>query len=452
MRKNFEKVKKILKDLEKKYPHDQLKESRSVENGGLKIIGITGSNGKTTTAKLVHEYLKLKGKESILFSSAGIDSPLSNYNSEDEVEIPIYNESSVINALNGALKDGADYLIIEVNERTLAKGYVKNIPFDIRAITNIVPRHNTLLYTEEEYIAIKKSFFQNIPEEDECTCIYGLDTKELFEEMLTLNDKPYKTFASEYVTEVKRIDKKGIDYLLYPSKKVFDTIKGMDFGIKTKEKSYEFSTDLIMPFNALNITLAMAIIDTLGEFDEKIFKKLLKSIVIPGRDEVIVSKNRRIIISITCTPHLEILKRYKDNGEINSIKIITGSFGNGFNSWLPEYKGDKFAGYVTESMKWAYKYIVANCDYVYITANDNAATSIKVLLEEQIKEVDGKIGYEAIESRKEAIKKALQDSKPGDVIFISGRGNRSMFCKNSKELEFYLDKDIVKNEITQIKE
>ncbi len=452
MKKSFEKIKKILNDLEKRFPYDELRETRAMENENLKIIGITGSNGKTTTAKLVHEYLKLKGKESVLFSSAGIDSPLSCYNKTDEVEIPIYNESSVINALNGAIKLGADYLIIEVNERTISKGYVKDIPFAVRAITNLVQKHNTLSYSEDEYVALKKSFFQNIPEEDECTCIYGLNTNDFYQDMLTLNNKPSKTVASEYFTEVKGLDKDSIDYLLYPTSDIFDTINGMNFGIKTKEDSFKFSTKLIMPFNALNITLAMAIIDTLGEFDENIFQEMLQSVKISGRDEVISFDERKIIISITCTPHLEILKEYKKRGEINNIKLVTGSFGNGFNSWLPEYKGTKFQNYVSESMKWAYQYMIANCDYIYITANDNAKTPIKELLEEQIKEVDGKIQYEAIESRQEAIMKALQDSKPGDVIFISGRGNRSMFCKNEQELEFYKDLDIVVRELKKREE
>lgn len=452
MKKSFEKIKKILNDLERRFPYDELRETRAIENENLKIIGITGSNGKTTTAKLVHEYLKLKGKESVLFSSAGIDSPLSCYNKTDEVEIPIYNESSVINALNGAIKLGADYLIIEVNERTISKGYVKDIPFAVRAITNLVQKHNTLSYSEDEYVALKKSFFQNIPEEDECTCIYGLNTNDFYQDMLTLNNKPSKTVASEYFTEVKGLDKDSIDYLLYPTSDIFDTINGMNFGIKTKEDSFKFSTKLIMPFNALNITLAMAIIDTLGEFDENIFQEMLQSVKISGRDEVISFDERKIIISITCTPHLEILKEYKKRGEINNIKLVTGAFGNGFNSWLPEYKGTKFQNYVSESMKWAYQYMIANCDYIYITANDNAKTPIKELLEEQIKEVDGKIQYEAIESRQEAIMKALQDSKPGDVIFISGRGNRSMFCKNEQELEFYKDLDIVVRELKKREE
>jgi UDP-N-acetylmuramoyl-L-alanyl-D-glutamate--2,6-diaminopimelate ligase len=378
---------------------------------------------------------------------------LSNYSKDDEVEIPIYNESAEANALNGAIKYGADYLIIEVNERTIEKGYVKNIPFDIRAITNIVPSHNTLLYTPEQYIAIKKSFFQNIPVEDECTCIYGLTNKDLFYEMISLNNNKYKTFASEYVAGLKGVQKSEINYMLHPvENKTFDTLDGLNFCVKLNGNSFEFKTPLIMPYNALNITLAIGIIDSLGELDIKTFQKVLENIVIPGRDEVFRIKGRTIIISITCTPHLEILKKYKEQGLVKNVKLITGSFGNGYSTWLPEFRGNQFSTYVSESMKWAYKYFINNCDYIYITANDNAASSIKELLDVQIKEVEGKVKYEAIEDRKETITKAIEESDEGDVIFISGRGNRKIFCSGEKEMQFFLDKDIVKNAFKKLKE
>lgn len=449
MNKNFTKTKKTLEKLMDKFNYDSLKDNNHKdnykENEELKIIGITGSYGKTTTAKLVHEYLKKLGKKSVLFSSGGIDSPLSNYSIDEEVEIPIYDESSEINALNGAIKYGADYLIIEVNERTIEKGYVKNIPFDIRAITNIVPSHNTLMYTPEEYVAIKKSFFQDIPDDEECTCIFGLTHKELFYEMKSLH-KNYKTFASEYVSNIKGVPQDEIDYMLHSNNGgIFDTLEGLNFCVKMKENinSCAFKTSLIMPYNALNITLAIAILDTLGVFNDKVFQSILEKIIIPGRDEVIRENGRTFIISITCTPHLEILKRYKERGLVKNVKLITGSFGTGFSTWLPEYKDGKFANYVNDSMKWAYKYIIQNCDYVYITANDNAATPIKELLDIQIKEVEGKIKYEAIEDRQMAITKAIEDSEEGDVIFISGRGNRKMFCNGLTEMKFFLDKDIV---------
>ena len=351
---NFQKIEQKLNELKSQFPHDEYIEKRARKNTNLKIIGITGSNGKTTTALIVHEYLKSIGLKSVLFASCGIDLEISNYDKNSEVDIPIFNETSLINAIDGAIKERADYLILEINERTIEKGYIEGIPFSIRALTNIVPKHNTLSHT-----------------------------------------------------------------------------------------------NLIMPFNALNITLAYAILDSLGEMEDSKFNQLLEEIKIPGRDEVIKYNGRTIIISVTCTPHLEILKRYKENNKINNIILITGSFGNGFNSWLSEYKDENFKNYVNESMRWAYSYFIKNADKIYITTNDYASSNVSELLKSQENEIKGKIAYEVIENRKVAIKKAIEESEEGDVIFISGRGNRKVFCNNTKSVEMYLDKEIVNKEIRE---
>ena len=436
---NFQKIEQKLNELKSQFPHDEYIEKRARKNTNLKIIGITGSNGKTTTALIVHEYLKSIGLKSVLFASCGIDLEISNYDKNSEVDIPIFNETSLINAIDGAIKERADYLILEINERTIEKGYIEGIPFSIRALTNIVPKHNTLSYTEEEYVNIKKSFFK-VDDEDDCTCIYTLTEKELLEDLIRQNNKPYKIVSSEYVARVKGVEEAKIDYMLHQGTKEFDSLEGLNFNIKTKTKDVECHTNLIMPFNALNITLAYAILDSLGEMEDSKFNQLLEEIKIPGRDEVIKYNGRTIIISVTCTPHLEILKRYKENNKINNIILITGSFGNGFNSWLSEYKDENFKNYVNESMRWAYSYFIKNADKIYITTNDYASSNVSELLSSQENEIKGKIAYEVIENRKAAIKKAIEESKEGDVIFISGRGNRKVFCNNTKTVEMYLDK------------
>lgn len=447
---NFQKIEQKLNELKSQFPHDEYIEKRARKNTNLKIIGITGSNGKTTTALIVHEYLKRIGKTSVLFASCGIDLEISNYDKNSEVDIPIFNETSLINAIDGAIKERADYLILEINERTIEKGYIEGIPFSIRALTNIVPKHNTLSYTEEEYVNIKKSFFK-VDDEDDCTCIYTLTEKELLEDLIRQNNKPYKVVSSEYVARVKGVEEAKIDYMLHQGTKEFDSLEGLNFNIKTKTKDVECHTNLIMPFNALNITLAYAILDSLGEMEDSKFNQLLEEIKIPGRDEVIKYNGRTIIISVTCTPHLEILKRYKENNKINNIILITGSFGNGFNSWLSEYKDENFKNYVNESMRWAYSYFIKNADKIYITTNDYASSNVSELLSSQENEIKGKIAYEVIENRKAAIKKAIEESKEGDVIFISGRGNRKVFCNNTKTVEMYLDKEIVNKEIREKK-
>ena len=444
----FLKLEQKLSELKNKFPHDEYVEKRERKNTNLKIVGITGSNGKTTTALIVHEYLKSIGLKSVLFASCGIDLEISNYDKNSEVDIPIFNETSLINAIDGAIKERADYLILEINERTIEKGYIEGIPFSIRALTNIVPKHNTLSYTEEEYVNIKKSFF-TFDDEDDCTCIYTLTEKELLEELISQNNKPYKVVSSEYVARVKGVEEAKIDYMLHQGTKEFDSLEGLNFNIKTKTKDVECHTNLIMPFNALNITLAYAILDSLGEMEDSKFNQLLEEIKIPGRDEVIKYNGRTIIISVTCTPHLEILKRYKENNKINNIILITGSFGNGFNSWLSEYKDENFKNYVNESMRWAYSYFIKNADKIYITTNDYASSNVSELLKSQENEIKGKIAYEVIENRKVAIKKAIEESEEGDVIFISGRGNRKVFCNNTKSVEMYLDKEIVNKEIRE---
>lgn len=447
---NFQKIEQKLNELKSHFPHDEYIEKRARKNTNLKIIGITGSNGKTTTSLIVHEYLKSIGLKSVLFASCGIDLEISNYDKNSEVDIPIFNETSLINAIDGAIKERADYLILEINERTIEKGYIEGIPFSIRALTNIVPKHNTLSYTEEEYVNIKKSFFK-VDDEDDCTCIYTLTEKELLEDLIRQNNKPYKVVSSEYIARVKGVEEAKIDYMLHQGTKEFDSLEGLNFNIKTKTKDVECHTNLIMPFNALNITLAYAILDSIGEMEDSKFNQLLEEIKIPGRDEVIGYNKRTIIISVTCTPHLEILKKYKENNKINNIILITGSFGNGFNSWLSEYKDENFKNYVNESMRWAYSYFIKNADKIYITTNDYACSNVSELLKNQENEIKGKIAYEVIENRKAAIKKAIEESEEGDVIFISGRGNRKVFCNNTKTVEVYLDKEIVNKEIREKK-
>ena len=445
---NFEKLKQKLDELKEKFPHDEYIEKRGRKKQNLKIIGVTGSNGKTSTVLLLHEYFKSIGIKSVVVASCGIDLEISNYDKNREVDIPIFNETSLINVIDGAIKEGAEYLILEINERTIEKGYIEGIPFSIRAITNIVPKHNTLSYTEEEYVNIKKSFFK-IDEEDECISIYTLTEKELLEDLIRQNNKPYKIVSSEYVARVKGVEDEKIDYMLHQGTKEFDSLNGLNFNIKTKTTDEEYHTNLIMPFNALNITLAYAIIDSLNEMDSEVFKEVLERIIIPGRDEVIRYNGRTIIISITCTPHLEILKRYKENNKINNIILVTGALGNGFNSWLSEYKNENFKNYVNESMKWAYSYFIKNTDKIYVTTNDYANSNVSELLKSQENELKGKTIYKVIENRKEAIKKAIEESKEGDVIFISGRGNKKVFSKSHNNVELYLDKDIVLQKIRE---
>lgn len=437
-------------------------------NPKLRIIGVTGSYGKTTTLKIIQEYLKRIGKKSILFASCGIDIENRNYNKDNEVEIPLYNKKAVDFAINTAINNHVDYLLLEINEITLDKGYVKDVPFNIRAITNIIATQNLYEYSTDEYIRIKESFFKDLKEEDDTICIFGNIKKKYLNDLMVLNNKLNKLekrlASTRYLAELRKQKESDIDYLLYTNDNhiddnhidnqtdnYFDSINGLSFNIKTKNKDYSIKSNMLFPHNALNILLALSIIDSLGELDINEFNKLISDITILGRDEVIRIKGRTIIVSNTCASHLEYLKKYQERNEINKIRLVTGSLGYGFYSWGEAYKSDKFSEYVNSSMKYIYKYINNFVDKVYITSNDNALSNPQELIDNQIKELNEEIEYYSNIDRKEAIRQAVIESNDKDVILITGRGNREIFCKSEKEVLFFKDIDIVKEAIKLIK-
>lgn len=415
----------------------------------VKIIGITGSRGKSTTAFLVHKYLQAKGYKSILYSSISIDSPVSQNDSDIACEIPINNDISLLNLLDEAEIYGADYIVVEVNESTISKGLVKDIPFDVRVLTNINPKHNCEQYDEEEYVELKKSFFKNISSKDECICIYGIQDydKKLFNELLSINNCKKLCYSSEYIINVKNINKKYINTLLC---ELNSSLNGLSFRYLMNNQEYNINTNLLMPHNSLNILGAITILEALGEFEYNEFKKFIKNVGLPGRAEIIKVNGRTIVIDLFLSPALETFKKFKDKGEIKNIKVITGAIGTNFKTWNSKFKDQRFISSRNEARRFAMNIVNKYADYVYITQNDNAAESLENICNELSSYLDEHIKYEIIFDRSNAIEKAILDSEEGDVIFISGRGNRKILCVSETDAKLLLDKEVVINVLNDL--
>ena len=315
-----------------------------------------------------------------------------------------------------------------------------------------MPNQNSYEYSRDEYLYLKKSFFKDLKEEDDTICIYGNLKKIYLDDFLALNDKEKRLISTRYLANLRKQKESDIDYLLYTNNNLdVDSINGLLFNIKTKNDDFKINSNLLFPHNALNILLALSIIDTLGLFNKEIFNDLINSINILGRDEVIKYNGRTIIVSNTCSYHLEHLKKYQERGEINKIRLVTGSLGYGFSTWCEQYKCDKFNEYVNTSMKYIYKDINAYVDKVYITSIDNGKMDPQELIDNQIKELNKDKEYYSNIDRKETIRKAISESYNGDVIFISGRGNREIFCKSEIDVDYFKDMDIVKEAIKELK-
>lgn len=416
----------------------------------IKIIGITGSRGKSSTAFLVHEYLKRINKKSILYSSIRIDSPASYININEPCEVPIQNESVLLDIISEAEAIDAEYIVMEINESTIKKGYINDIDFTIRALTNINPHHNEEHYSPEEYVSLKKAFLENIPDEEESICIIGLTdylTREDFNEILKLNNKPKLTYSSKEKCVKENALYTNLDILLYDQK---STIDNQEFNLRIKDNIYKFSSSVLFSHNGFNFACAAAILEGLGLFSHEEFSKCIKDITIPGREEVIRVNNRTIIIGLHLYPVLEQLKRFQDNEEIGDIKVVVGSMGSGFVTWSEEFKNQRFLLQQSKIRKFAMDYLSLYTDHVYITSNDNADDDPLDIANELNSYINKSIPRTIIVDRKEAIKKAIEESKENDLIYISGRGNRKIFCDTKSTMKLFLDRDVVLEEIERL--
>lgn len=418
----------------------------NVSETSMKIIGITGSHGKSSVSYMIHEYLKECGYKSVLYSSISIDSPASFNKTKEAVENPLRDEQMLLNAIEEAYAYNSDYLIMEVNEKAIKNGLTKDIPFDLRIITNINPTHNTFFYPD--YVEIKKQFFKEVHQEDNVVCLFSSEDKDIFDSLYESNLKPKITYMSKYVTSKRGIDPTKVKYMLTASD-VMDTINGLQFIVKGPKNDYDIKTNMVFPHNALNITCVVSALDTLGLYNNQTFNNFIENLVVPGVDEVHNYKGRKIIITRGISPHLEELDKYKKRGEFSKLHLVAGTTGLGFKSWVKEFTDDNYISEKEYSISFAFKYAEKYSDKVYITMNDSAATDKQELLNYQASFVTESLDKEIILDREETLKKVVQDSNEGDVIVVSGRGNRRVMCDSIDKRKLHLDSEVIRKIVNE---
>lgn len=429
------KKEQFLKKIKKKHKDYQFDNKKIKETEKLKIIGITGSHGKSSIAFLLNEYLKQMNFKTVLYSSISIDSKTSCYTNDVAVEVPINDDIVLYNAITEAVESDSDYLILEVNDRTIDLGICDDLDFDLKVLTNIEPLENQM-YTN--YVELKKSF---ITKGNHLT-ILGLFNSETIELYNEIKNNNVITYSTEYFIESNKIKDRDVSYYLKPHNNLYFSFEGLTFDIVEDNKEVNIKTNLNMPFHGLNLLCLFTIIKTLSVYDKNLYKKFVKNLTIPGRDEVIKYENGFVMISNTCCPQLEYLDNYRKNKEINRITLVCGSSGNIFPTWSTVYQTEKYLKQMDYDMNFAYNYATKYADKIIITTNDPGNNDIDSLLHKQEMLVKGKTHYDIIKNREEAIQFALSNIQKGEVVYISGRGNRNIFCEKDQIIKF-LDKDVV---------
>ncbi len=357
----------------------------------LKLIGVTGTNGKTSTITLLHEALMRLGHPAAMLSTV--------VNRIGMQEIPAtHTTPDVINLnkfLADAVKQGCEYACMEVSSHGVVQQRIAALEFHIAGFTNLTRDHLDYHGDFASYRDAKKKFFDKLS--NKAVAITNADDKNAG--VMLQNTKAKKRqFAlhtpADYMGKVREISFTGME---------------LEFDGKS------FHTPLVGEFNASNLLLVYSICTELGFEKENILQTLSLCGKVKGRFETHISPSGIFVVIdyAHTTDALENVLSTIISSKQNTQRIIT----------IVGCGGDRDAGKRPQMAKIAIQYSTIS---IFTSDNPRNEDPEKILFDmtSQLSEKD-KQKYIRITDRKEAIRKAIAFAEPQDIILIAGKGHET---------------------------
>lgn len=383
----------------------------------MKVIGITGTKGKTTTSFMLKAILEKQGKKVGLIGTIGIyfeDKLIEN----SDRTTPESNKLQQVLAL--MYKSGIEVVIMEVSSQSLKLDRVTGMEFYAGIFTNLSEDHISEKEHKDmqEYFESKMKLFN--------MCQYAFVNA----------DSIYTARILENMPEGLNIQTYGIDNncnLL--AKDITITNTYADYRAKVKDRNERIKVSIPGRFSVYNSLAAISVARLFGTTVEQI-KEALEKIKVPGRSELVENKkDLKIMIDYAHTP--DSLKSILETVKTYTIGRVICVFGCG---------GDR------DSIKRPQMGEISGrlADYTIITS-DNPRTEEpeKIIsdIEEGIKKTKG--NYECITNRREAIKQALRMANTKDIVILAGKGHET-YQEINKEKNPFDERKIVREVLEEI--
>lgn len=367
----------------------------------ITVIGVTGTDGKTTTASLIAHILRSSGKHvsSITTVSAYIGD--TSYDTGFHTTTP--SPFMVQRFLRQAVLAGDEYFVLETTSHALDQCRVWGIPFSYAVVTNITHEHLLYHKTYENYVAAKAKLLAwsrtGYINRDDISYEFLIQHRRPKENLYTYGKHPQADYACSW------IDTQGLSLPL---------------------------------FNQYNYTAARAVVSHVGISDEDILRAMRSFQLPPGRMELVYEGDFRVIIDFAHTPNSlhealsSIRTQYPDGRMIHVF---------GAAAFRDDSKRPLMG---KESARFADVAVLTEEDYRTEDPEMIAHQIAAGLEEEGFKRLDGSSShvpeegfvsrqYVSIQNRHEAISYAMHRAQHGDTIVITGKGHESSLCRGTKE-------------------
>ncbi len=376
----------------------------------LKVIGVTGTNGKTTITYIIESILKKSGDEPGVIGTISYRSPGRAISAKNTTPGPLELQS----ILSEMVKLSSHYAVMEVSSHALDQRRIEGILFDAAIFTNITPEHLDYHKKLKEYFNAKVKIFAHL-KADGCAILNADDDK------VVALKKSIKNRVITYGIEAKS------DIF---AKNIRLSINSSEFNIVMPKDSFNVSTHLVGMHNVSNILATVAACDALG-IDHNVIKSGIEAMTpVPGRlESVECGQGFKVFVDFAHTEDAldKILSLLR---EVSRAKIIT-VFGCG---------GDRDR----EKRPAMGKVACRLSDHVIITSDNPRFEEPGEIIDEIVSGVKGVYSnYEIDPDRRKAIEKALSLAKVGSIVVIAGKGHENYQIVADKTLPFN-DREVVK--------
>ncbi|MDO4547295.1 MAG: UDP-N-acetylmuramoyl-L-alanyl-D-glutamate--2,6-diaminopimelate ligase [Clostridia bacterium] len=378
----------------------------------LKLVGITGTKGKTTISFLIKSILEAAGYKVGLIGTVcsiiGDEQIPANLTTPDPIDIQAL--------LRRMADSGAEYVVMEVSAHAMAFHRVDGMCFEVAGFTNLSQDHLDFFHNMDNYLKAKLMLFTK----EHCkSIVYNADDDRVAKAMESIDlpkaDTGIRVSSDIHANEIE-VRGSGCRYQL------------------TFTKRFKLSINLQLAgvFNVYNSMMAAAMCDRLGVNREDIKKGLEQLKGVPGRIELLETETPyRVILDYAHSPDAleNILETVREMTDERVIAVY-GCGGDRDHDKRPMMGeiGGRLA------------------DYCILTSDNPRGEDPYAILSEVEKGVlISKGDYEIIENRREAIKKAMKMARPGDVVVLAGKGHETY--QDIKGVKHPFDEKIVVKEL-----
>ena len=358
----------------------------------LKAVGITGTNGKTTTANLVKQIWQLNSIKSGLIGTLGVE--IADDKLESARTTP---EADDLQAIAAAMvEQGCKNLVMEVSSHAIDQGRIKGAKYEVVAFSNLTQDHLDYHLSMENYFQAKANLFA---------------TEYAKAAVINIDDSYGKKLSKQVKIPVVTVSRKESTTDLYLAKA---EIKNGLYQVEIKSKSGESLSEnfaLLGDYNLDNLLLAVAIVNSAGLSLDKIASTISKLQSVPGRlESVNAGQKFTALVDYAHTP--DAVERVIATVKSATSGKIIGVLGCG---------GDRDA-----SKRSLMGHALFNgCDLAIFTSDNPRSESAEAILKQMTAGIDlGKKGLVELD-RKSAINLAVENAQSGDVVLLMGKGHES---------------------------